>query len=383
MINNTSDYRGSTFTILENEQINELESKKNSFCDPLAIATLNNEFLDKALNRTLIENNLEDAKLLIKAGASLENVETKTFIKIYKSNYQLYHWMIDQLRINSSKTPFSNKFNLLHDLLTAPDNFPPIKNHAQWLEDLEELVKLGFSPTQMRDGISETPLDIALESQHKDACKLFVKLLGRDPKNTDLHDAILNEQIEKINEIIKNNPFKLFVKNYNRQTAFDLLIEHNKLNLLPIFARYCHFNSPDFLDKKTQLPSKIFSKPILRALKNRNYEMAKFLWDIGVEGIDPNEFNIRYNFNNKNKEAFKQLQAIYSTTPQIKRLITACETDDFPTFNKIFEIQPWLTHVVINKKCCSEIAVSHSSDKIIDFLSKKGFSSEKLENQKL
>ncbi|MBA3603129.1 MAG: hypothetical protein H0W50_05710 [Parachlamydiaceae bacterium] len=374
MIKNTSDYCGSSFSIFENEQTNELESKKNSFCDPMYIATLNNDLLDNALNRTLIENNLEDAKLLITGGACLQNVETKTFITIYKSNYQLYRWMINQLRTNLSQTPYSNKFNLLHELLTARDSFPPIKNHAQWLEDLEELVRLGFSPTQKREETSDTPLDIAFERKHKDACKLFVKLLGTDPKNSDLHNAILDEQIEKINEIIKSHPLKLYVKNYNRQTPFDFLIEQNKLNLLPIFAQYCHYSSPHFPDKKTHLPSKIIRKPILRALKNRHYEMAKFLWDMGLECVDLNEFNIKYNFNNKDKKTFKQLKSICETEPQINRIIAACESDDLQTFIKIFEIQPWLTHVVINERSCFGIAMSHSSDKIIDFLFKKGFS---------
>ncbi len=338
MISKTSDYLGYTTPIL----MNHLEGKESVKC-----------------------HNFETLYLAIQDGDLGAINDPKIFIDIYKSNYQLYRSIIDKLRI--SPMSYLNYPGLLHQLTTAYDNYPQVKDRAKWLEDLEELVTLGFFPDQKMNGpvIYGSALDIAYNRNLKDVCNLFVKLLGRDPKNTELHEAILNEEIEKITSILQSSPFLLFDVNFNRQTPFDFLIEHNKLNLLPLFASHCHL-----LDDKTQNSQRITKKPVLRALKNEFYEMAQLLWDLGLDCIELNEYNIKYNFNNKNKKTYKHLQIIRSKEPKIDSLLKACESDDYQTFKKIFDVQPWLLGVMIDNKCASHVAIHNSSFKIINFLHK-------------
>lgn len=337
MISNTSDYLGTP--ILMNQHIGERESLKYSQFESLHIAIQDGDL--GAIN------------------------DPKIFIGIYKSNYQLYRCIIDKLRL--LPTPYLTHPDLLHQLTAAHDNYPQVKDRDKWLEDLEELVTLGFTPDQEINGplMFGSALDIASERNLKDVCSLFVKLLGRDPKNNELHEAILNDNVEKITSILQNSPSLLFDVNFNRQTPFDFLIELNKLKLLPLFASHCHL-----LKDKTKNSKKITKKPILRALKKKFYEMAQFLWDLGLDCIELDKYNYLYNFQNKNKETYKQLKIICSNKPKIKSLITACESDDYQTFKNIFEVQPWLMRVTNDNKCPSALAVTHSSSSIINFLHK-------------
>lgn len=321
------------------------------------------ELLGKALEKTLIdERDIERAKLLVEAGAQLEKIDLHQFIKIYRSNHQIYTWLIEQLGTRVTQIVSKEGINLLHLLLRAETGYLPIENRSQWLKDMEKLIVLGISPTEK--GVRHfdySPLEIAGKMKQKDVCKLFVSLLGKDPKNSPLHEAILNEDVDKIKEFLIH-PMYLTEENACIQTPFDLVVEKNKLKLLPLFAPYCDFSSNTIIGMGYAW--KFTHEPILNALQNHHCEMAKALWDLGYK----ESFQSITKLCHEDPVIFDLFQSIIQHKPDHARLLNACETNDLSTVKQILEKKSWLMHFSCAGKTALGVAVSAKSIDVIRFL---------------
>ncbi len=196
----------------------------------------------------------------------------------------------------------------------------------------------------------------------------------KDPTNNPLHNAVLENNVEKIKYLLSKQKIRyyLFATNSTNKTPFDLLVENNKLNLITLFAPYCGSDSEVFINLK------FTHKPIHIALKKQHFEMAETLWDMGFEcKLKLSKFNLNLNssLTENDLKTSNFLENILNRKPEIVRLLTACESNDLSTVKQILKKQPWLgASNSDTQKNPFGIAVSHNSYEVVEFLLAQEFS---------
>lgn len=310
------------------------------------------EMLDDCLEETLEKKDLKGAQLFIAAGAKFEKLNSFFFIKIYNTNYEIYRWIIEQLGEQVAKIIDKDGTTLLHSMVC---NHRDVKNRNQWLKDLEELVKLGISPQQKGGIFSNTPIDIACRMNLSDVYKIFTKFM-EDPLNSPLHNAIFKEDLEQIKKHLNYN--LICWENSINQTALDVLVEENKLNLLPLFAPYC---------EGTENHKPFTYNPLLTALKNHHFEMAKALWNIGI-GPGNEESKELKELLEDDPEVRIHFTSISDHQPEIQQLFHACKTNDLSVVQNILKASPWLVNVKSKERVALGVAVISNSYDVVNFL---------------
>ncbi len=345
------DLQNPYIVLHENKQTALLTKLHGSSIAPKELLNVEKEdhFFRTPLSRGLRENDIPYLELLVSWGARLKDIPLHEWGSIYKRSPEIYRWLISKMGAEVKDVEDKFHCNLLH--LLIKESIPSFS--AQLHKDIQELVDLGVSPIQ-KAGIGETPLEIVKNQRAWSICQIFVTKLGHDPENTPLHKAILENNEEAAKEHIRYYQYR----NSLGKTPFDLLVECNRTNLLPIFVPICDF--------KNHL-NQISTNPFYNAIKSHHYELAAEIYHLNypVIGKEKNECE---NLATTDPEAHLKFLSITSKQPKLSRLFDACRSNDLTTAKEILNESPRLLNAFSDKTCALGIAISEGAVDVAKYL---------------
>jgi hypothetical protein len=318
---------------------------------------LNPDFFDVSpLARALSKNDILQAEFWIAVGSKLEKIDPYSLCEHYKKDENLFLWIVKKLGNNIIHIRTEKNENVLFAMLSLKPT-----DRVRWLNMLGYLVTLGVSVTQKDSLFFYSPLDVAHMNLMYDAARVLSMQLLYDPQNSDLHNAVLAQNKAEVVRTIQESD-DVFLLNSALQRPFDLVVEKNRLDLVPCFIRVCNLEENKVIGSTRNWGFTHY--PFYNALRLHHYEMAAILWDLNYQ-ISLEELELICGLDMKAKI---KCEYIRSTQPRSSLLKDACCSNEVKKVKLLLQQDPWLIDAVTKNKLPIQHAFENRAWEVVNEL---------------